>query len=59
MEHGAICAELRRLNNMNKCDSCKKEAPLTAMTDMFGNEGNVCAPCFKSMEEDGCVGCGS
>lgn len=44
---------------MPKCDSCKKEATLSAITDMFGNEGNVCDPCRTSMEEDGCIGCGS
>lgn len=41
------------------CDACGADAPVTPITDMFGNEGNVCASCRTGMEEEGCVNCGS
>ncbi len=44
---------------MAMCDSFKNDAPLTQITDMFGNDGNVCEPCRTAMEEDGCLNCGS
>lgn len=46
-------------DGMAICDSCKTDAPLTPIVDMFGNEGNVCNTCRTAMEEEGCLNCGS